>query len=84
MPHVSSDGVGDDLCSSDEIKVFKDEGENKNSSENLNELIEDQNDLIDLSESEVSLVSLVFYISCICGEQILQGVGVSMLWVISS
>lgn len=54
MPHVSSDGGGDDLCSSDEVKVYKDEGENKRSSENLNELTEEQNDLIDLSESEVS------------------------------
>lgn len=51
MPHVSTDGGGDDL---DEVKVFKDEGEEKRSSENLNELAEEQNDLIDLSESEVS------------------------------
>ncbi len=54
MPHVSSDAGGDDLCSSDEVKVFKDEGEEKRSSENLNELTEEQHDLIDLSESEVS------------------------------
>lgn len=38
MPHVSSSG-GDDLASSDEIKVFKDEGEeeNRSSDENLAE-----------------------------------------------
>lgn len=54
MPHASNDSGGDDLCSSDEVKVFKDEGEEKRSSENLNELTEEQHDLIDLSESEVS------------------------------
>ncbi|XP_076340129.1 protein pangolin, isoforms A/H/I/S-like isoform X2 [Tachypleus tridentatus] len=38
MPHVGSGG-GDDLASSDEIKVFKDEGEEENrSSENLTDL----------------------------------------------
>lgn len=56
MPHVSNDSGGDDLCSSDEVKVFKDEGEEKRSSENLNELTEEQHDLIDLSESEVTIV----------------------------
>ena len=62
MPHVSNDSGGDDLCSSDEVKVFKEEGEEKRSSENLNELTEEQHDLIDLSESEVSrsLFSIVY------------------------
>ncbi len=37
MPHVSSSG-GDDLASSDEVKVYKDEGDDeKRSSENLSE-----------------------------------------------
>ena len=39
MPHVNSSG-GDDLASSDEVKVYKDEGEEveeKRSSENLSE-----------------------------------------------
>ena len=37
MPHASSGG-GEDLASSDEIKVYKDEGgEEKQSSENLSE-----------------------------------------------
>ncbi|XP_039311919.1 protein pangolin, isoforms A/H/I/S-like [Solenopsis invicta] len=50
MPHVSSSGGGDDLGSEDEVKVFKDEGEEeKRSSENLTE---DKSDLIDLTESE--------------------------------
>lgn len=51
MPHVSSSGGGDDLGSEDEVKVFKDEGEEeKRSSENLTE---DKSDLIDLTENEV-------------------------------
>lgn len=53
MPHVSSSGGGDDLGSEDEVKVFKDEGEEeKRSSENLTE---DKSDLIDLTESEVRI-----------------------------
>lgn len=55
MPHVSSSGGGDDLGSEDEVKVFKDEGEEeKRSSENLTE---DKSDLIDLTESEVRISS---------------------------
>lgn len=51
MPHVSSGGGGDDLGSTDEVKVFKDEGEDeKRSSENLTE---EKSSLIDLTESEV-------------------------------
>lgn len=58
MPHVSSSGGGDDLGSEDEVKVFKDEGEEeKRSSENLTE---DKSDLIDLTESEVRLLPLIF------------------------
>ena len=55
MPHVSSGGGGDDLGSTDEVKVFKDEGEDeKRSSENLTE---DKTSLIvDLTESEVCRV----------------------------
>ncbi|XP_065225112.1 protein pangolin, isoforms A/H/I/S isoform X2 [Planococcus citri] len=53
MPHAGNDGGGDDLCSSDEVTVYKHEGDEKErSTENLNELTEEQNDLIDLSESE--------------------------------
>lgn len=37
MPHVSSSG-GEDLAATDEVKVYKDEGEDENrSSENLSE-----------------------------------------------
>ena len=36
MPHVSSGG-GDDLASSDEVKVYKDEGDEEERTENLDE-----------------------------------------------
>ncbi|XP_034244942.1 protein pangolin, isoforms A/H/I/S-like [Thrips palmi] len=49
MPHVSSGGGGDDLGSTDEVKVFKDEGEDEKRSENLTE---EKSSLIDLTESE--------------------------------
>ncbi|CAG9816357.1 unnamed protein product [Phaedon cochleariae] len=52
MPHVSSTG-GDDLGSTDEVKVFKDEGDGedeKRSSEK--NLTEEKSSLIDLTESE--------------------------------
>ena len=50
MPHVNSSG-GDDLTSTDEVKVYKDEGEEENrSSENL---LEDKHELVTETE-EVS------------------------------
>lgn len=57
MPHNSHSShtnasPGDDLGSTDEVKVFKDEGDrddDKNSSENL---FEEKSSLIDLTESE--------------------------------
>ncbi|KYN39148.1 Protein pangolin, isoforms A/H/I [Trachymyrmex septentrionalis] len=62
MPHVSSSGGGDDLGSEDEVKVFKDEGEEeKRSSENLTE---DKSDLIDLTESEYIFLLLHYCVSC--------------------
>lgn len=65
MPHVSSSGGGDDLGSEDEVKVFKDEGEEeKRSSENLTE---DKSDLIDLTESEVRIISsYIFFLLHYC------------------
>lgn len=59
MPHVSSSGGGEDLGSEDEVKVFKDEGEDeKRSSENLTE---EKSSLIDLTESEVPARPLLLY-----------------------
>lgn len=56
MPHTNhaqhTSSSGDDLGSTDEVKVFKDEGDRddeKNSSENL---LEEKSSLIDLTESE--------------------------------
>ncbi|XP_023289877.1 protein pangolin, isoforms A/H/I/S isoform X2 [Orussus abietinus] len=51
MPHVSSSGGGDDLCSEDEVKVFKDEGEGEDEKRSEN-LTEEKSSLIDLTESE--------------------------------
>lgn len=63
MPHVSSSGGGDDLGSEDEVKVFKDEGEDeKRSSENLTE---EKHSLIDLTESEVLRLRLYLIFSYI-------------------
>jgi len=56
MPHVSAaSAAGDDLGSTDEVKVFKDEGgadddEKRSPDNNLNE---EKNSLIDLTESQV-------------------------------
>ncbi|XP_016950547.1 protein pangolin, isoforms A/H/I/S isoform X13 [Drosophila biarmipes] len=55
MPHTHSrhGSSGDDLCSTDEVKIFKDEGDREDekiSSENL--LVEEKSSLIDLTESE--------------------------------
>ncbi|XP_055376183.1 protein pangolin, isoforms A/H/I/S-like isoform X2 [Condylostylus longicornis] len=52
MSHNGTSSGGDDLGSTDEVKVFKDEGDRedeKNSSENL---YEEKSSLIDLTESE--------------------------------
>lgn len=60
MPHASEDGgaAGEDACSSDELIVFKDEdgGEDvvKRSSDKVTE---EKSDLIDLSETEVILIT---------------------------
>ncbi|XP_018331086.1 uncharacterized protein LOC108741017 [Agrilus planipennis] len=51
MPHVSSTG-GDDLCSTDEVKVFKDEGDGEDEKRSSENLTEEKSSLIDLTESE--------------------------------
>lgn len=58
MPHVNSGAGGDDLGSTDEVKVFKEEGDDeKRSSENLTE---EKTSLIDLTESEVSVTRKLY------------------------
>ncbi|KAK9891948.1 hypothetical protein WA026_017431 [Henosepilachna vigintioctopunctata] len=51
MPHVSSSG-GDDLGSTDEVKVFKDEGDGEDEKRSSENLTEEKSSLIDLTESE--------------------------------
>lgn len=58
MPHVSSASGGDDLGSTDEVKVFKDEGDGEDEKRSSENLTEEKSSLIDLTESEVNNVSL--------------------------
>ncbi|XP_022914178.1 protein pangolin, isoforms A/H/I/S isoform X3 [Onthophagus taurus] len=51
MPHVPSSG-GDDLGSTDEVKVFKDEGDGEDEKRSSENLTEEKSSLIDLTESE--------------------------------
>lgn len=61
MPHVSSGG-GDDLGSTDEVKVFKDEGDGEDEKRSSENLTEEKSSLIDLTESEVHInTSFIFY-----------------------
>lgn len=56
MPHVSSSG-GDDLGSTDEVKVFKDEGDGEDEKRSSENLTEEKSSLIDLTESEVQTLN---------------------------
>lgn len=58
MPHVSSSG-GDDLGSTDEVKVFKDEGDGEDEKRSSENLTEEKSSLIDLTESEVHTLLLI-------------------------
>ena len=62
MPHVSSGSGGDDLGSTDEVKVFKDEGE-ENEKTSLENLTEEKSSLIDLTESEVNNLPYLYILS---------------------
>lgn len=46
---------GDDLGSTDEVKVFKDEGDKEDENISSENLLEEKSSLIDLTESEVSI-----------------------------
>lgn len=64
MPHVNSSG-GDDLASTDEVKVYKDEGEEeKRSSENLSE---DKLGLVTETEEVRSTMDALRCLSCAHG-----------------
>ncbi|XP_041674553.1 protein pangolin, isoforms A/H/I/S isoform X5 [Drosophila eugracilis] len=63
MPHTHGrhGSSGDDLCSTDEVKIFKDEGDREDekiSSENL--LVEEKSSLIDLTENKLDTHSPSF------------------------
>lgn len=62
MPHVSSTG-GDDLGSTDEVKVFKDEGDGEDEKRSSENLTEEKSSLIDLTESEVLCFDDLVYIT---------------------
>lgn len=60
MPHTnhttaSPASPGDDFGSTDEVKVFKDEGEKEDEQQLGENLLEEKSSLIDLTESEVGL-----------------------------
>lgn len=57
MPHAQSSSAassGDDLGSTDEVKVFKDEGDGEDEKRSSENLLEEKSSLIDWTESEVS------------------------------
>lgn len=64
MPHAHSSSAassgGDDLGSTDEVKVFKDEGDGEDEKRSSENLLEEKSSLIDWTESEVSFELLHF------------------------
>ncbi|KPJ19269.1 Protein pangolin, isoforms A/H/I [Papilio machaon] len=56
MPHAHSSSAassgGDDLGSTDEVKVFKDEGDGEDEKRSSENLLEEKSSLIDWTESE--------------------------------
>lgn len=65
MPHAHSSSAassgGDDLGSTDEVKVFKDEGDGEDEKRSSENLLEEKSSLIDWTESEVShLLAYIF------------------------
>ncbi|KAI8425728.1 hypothetical protein MSG28_011518 [Choristoneura fumiferana] len=60
MPHAHSSSAassgGDDLGSTDEVKVFKDEGDGEDEKRSSENLLEEKSSLIDWTESEINIV----------------------------
>ncbi|CAB3233086.1 unnamed protein product [Arctia plantaginis] len=58
MPHAHSSSAassgGDDLGSTDEVKVFKDEGDGEDEKRSSENLLEEKSSLIDWTESEIT------------------------------
>lgn len=69
MPHTNhsthTNSSGDDLGSTDEVKVFKDEGDREDEKISSENLLEEKSSLIDLTESEVSTQEFIL-ISKMC------------------
>lgn len=65
MPHAHSSSAassgGDDLGSTDEVKVFKDEGDGEDEKRSSENLLEEKSSLIDWTESEVSDFELLSF-----------------------
>lgn len=63
MPHAHSSSAassgGDDLGSTDEVKVFKDEGDGEDEKRSSENLLEEKSSLIDWTESEVRRFYLI-------------------------
>ena len=64
MPHSNhnthASSTGDDLGSTDEVKIFKDEGDREDEKISSENLLEEKSSLIDLTESEVRLKKCIF------------------------
>ncbi|XP_049881843.1 protein pangolin, isoforms A/H/I/S isoform X4 [Pectinophora gossypiella] len=62
MPHAHSSSApssgGDDLGSTDEVKVFKDEGDGEDEKRSSENLLEEKSSLIDWTESEIQISAL--------------------------
>ncbi|KPI97459.1 Protein pangolin, isoforms A/H/I [Papilio xuthus] len=71
MPHAHSSSAassgGDDLGSTDEVKVFKDEGDGEDEKRSSENLLEEKSSLIDWTESECCVSSSVVEWSAVCG-----------------
>ena len=59
MPHVNEEG-GEDLGSADEVKVFKEEGEEENEEQNLTEV---KSSLINESEEVRKVLSRSLFVT---------------------
>lgn len=70
MPHAHSSSAassgGDDLGSTDEVKVFKDEGDGEDEKRSSENLLEEKSSLIDWTESEVSDTLDVHFLNYSC------------------
>lgn len=62
MPHAHSASGGDDLGSTDEVKVFYVEGDGEDEKRSSENLLEEKSSLIDLTESEVLITPYTLHL----------------------